>query len=56
MRNIDFDCSDENGEMIRKFRKKMKLRMSKLMPYCIRFADAHDKEFREWVAGWEKGM
>ena len=54
MRNIDFEVSDENGEMIRRFRKKMKLRMGKLMPYAIRFADGHEKEFREWVKGWQE--
>lgn len=56
MKNIDFECSDEKGEMIRKFRKKMKLQMSKLIPYCVRFADANGHTFKEWVKQWEEGM
>ena len=55
MRNVDFDVSNENSEMIRNFRKKMKLRMSKLIPYCVRFASVHP-EFADWIKEWEEGM
>jgi hypothetical protein len=56
MRYIKVEVSDENGEMIRKIRKKFKLKNDKLIPYAIRFADANGQTFKEWVKSWEEGM